>query len=118
MMTRWLALLAALLPLGACTSLTLAEEQQEIIGGTRSFGVTSTMLLVSYPPDRSYLVTCTAVLISPDVLLTAAHCVDEPNHPNHIYGVFTGDDAEPYPTLSSIEPFLKPVASVHAHPLY
>lgn len=112
---RWLALLAV----AGCTSpLTLGDEQQDIIGGVRSTGVTSTMLLVSYPPDRSYLVTCTAVLVAPTVLLTAAHCVDEPNHPDHIYGVFTGDDAAPYGTLAQIEPHLRPVASVHAHPGY
>ena len=97
---------------------SLTEHEHEIIGGTRSTGVTSTVLLASYPPDRSVLATCSAVVISPTVVLTVAHCVDAPNHPGYLYGVFTGDDASPYATAAELEPHLRPVASVHAHPQY
>lgn len=89
-----------------------------IIGGTPSPGEQPTVLLASYPADRSVLATCTAVLVSPTVLLTAAHCVDAANHPNYIFGMFTGDDATAYTTLAELEPHLVPVAMVAAHPSY
>lgn len=96
----------------------VSVDEQAIIGGTRSIGVTATVMLAGYPPDRSLLHTCTAVVVSPTVLLTAAHCIDAPNHPNYRFGVFTGDDATPYPNLAALEPQLKPVATVHPHPQY
>jgi MYXO-CTERM domain-containing protein len=107
----------AAVTLTACTT-PVGLTESEIIGGTRSEGASATVLLASYPPDRSTLFTCTAVVIAPTVLLTAAHCVDVPNHRDHIFGVFLEDDASPYPTLVDLEPMLVPVASTHAHPQY
>jgi secreted trypsin-like serine protease len=115
-MTRWLATCLALA--GCAIELPVDVDQSAIIGGSRSVGETATVLLASYPQDRSTLFTCTAVVVAPTVLLTAAHCVDTPNHPNHIYGVFPGDDASGFPTLVALEPELLPVASVAAHPDY
>lgn len=110
---------AALFASLACAcSVPTGTASDPIIGGTRSTGVTSTVLLASFPPDRSTLATCTAVLVSPTVLVTAAHCVDAANHPSYVFGVFTGDDAAPFPTLAALEPQLAPVAEVHAHPMY
>ena len=103
--------------LAACTP-PLTETDQAIIGGTRSTGASATVLLAGYPPDKSVLTTCTAVLVSPTVLLTSAHCIDTPNHPNYVYGIFPGDDAAAYTTLVLLEPHLLPVASVHVHPQY
>jgi len=111
---RTVALIAGL---AACTT-PLSTTEQEIIGGTRSTGVTATVLLAGYPADRSVVTTCTAVAVAPTVLLTSAHCVDAPNHPSYLFGVFTGDDAAAYATLAELEPQLLPVASVHAHPDY
>lgn len=111
-------ILAALSLLAACTTPGVSSSEQDIIGGSRSTGMGATVMLASYPMNRSVLATCSAVLVSPTVLLTSAHCVDEPNHPNYIYGVFTGDDASAYTTLALLEPHLVPVASVHAHPQY
>jgi secreted trypsin-like serine protease len=62
--------------------------------------------------------TYTAAVVSPTVLLTAAHCIDAANHPGYLYGVFTGDDASVYPNLAALEPQLRTVASVHPHPQY
>ena len=104
--------------LGACTATPLSSTEQEIIGGTRSTGMGATVLLAGYPANKSVLTTCTAVVVSPTVLLTAAHCVDAPNHPNYLFGVFTGDDAAAYGTLVALEPHLLPAASVHPHPQY
>lgn len=103
--------------LAACTP-PLTENDQAIIGGTRSTGASATVLLAGYPPDKSVLTTCTAVLVSPTVLLTSAHCIDTPNHPSYVYGIFPGDDAAAYTTLALLEPHLLPVASVHVHPQY
>lgn len=114
-MTKVVAL--ALLATG-CVTEDFATRESSIIGGMRSFGVEATVMLAGFPPDRSVLHACTAVVVSPTVLLTSAHCVDEPNHPDYLYGVFTGDDAAGYPTLVALEPELKMVASVHPHPQY
>lgn len=108
----------AVLPLLAACSVPVSTTGQDIIGGTRSTGMTATMLLAGFPADRSVLTTCTAVLVSPTVLLTSAHCIDTPNHPNYLYGVFTSDDAGPYPTLAALEPHLVSVAAVHPNPQY
>ena len=115
---RTLALRVTLLAsLAGCTT-PLSTEESAIIGGTRSTGASATMMLVGYPPDRSVIHTCTAVLVAPGVLLTAAHCIDAPTHPNYSYGVFTGDDASPYPLLVDLEPHLEGVAQVYPHPSY
>jgi len=89
-----------------------------IIGGTVTKGDPAVVLLISYPADQSSFDTCTASVISPTVLLTAAHCVDPGKHPGYSFGVFTGPDASAYPTVASLKPKLSPVKSVHAHPDY
>jgi MYXO-CTERM domain-containing protein len=86
-----------------------------IIGGTVDTGDPAVVMLAAYPADRSTMYTCTAVLVAPDVLLTAAHCLD---HPGYTYGVFVGADASSYPTLAQLEPQLAAVTAVHVHPQY
>lgn len=118
MMKRLVVVLAALLPACVVDGPETATHESTIIGGTRSLGVEATVMLAGYPPDRSVLHACTAVVVSPTILLTSAHCVDTPNHPNYLYGVFTGDDASAYEYLAQLEPELEPVTSVHPHPDY
>lgn len=89
-----------------------------IIGGQPEDGDPAVVLLASWPQDVSVLATCTATLIAPDVLLTAAHCVDAENHPDWNFGVFPGSDASAYPTAASLIPHLLPVSAVHAAPNY
>jgi len=89
-----------------------------IIGGKIDAGDPAVVLLASYPADQSTLDTCTAVLIAPAVLLTAAHCVDAANHPGHTFGIFTGPDATAYETVGALIPKLVAVQEVHAHPDY
>lgn len=119
---RLLAIAALSLPatLVACAAdgPTVATEQQAIIGGSAAPDDGAVVLLASYPPNRSVLATCTAVLIAPTVVVTAAHCVDATNHPGYLYGVFPGADASIYPRLVDLEPHLLPVTTVHAHPSY
>lgn len=100
-----------------CTT-QLGSDEQAIIGGTVSTGNTAVVMLAGYPPDRTVVHTCTAVVVSPTVALTSAHCIDAPTHPNYLYGVFPGDDAAAYPFLVDLEPHLTPVTSVHPHPQY
>jgi Synergist-CTERM protein sorting domain-containing protein len=103
--------------LAACTTPTSATDQP-IIGGTLDSGDTATVLLVSYPTNQSVQDNCSAVVISPTMLLTAAHCVDAATHPSYNYGVFVDADASAYPKLVDILPHLLPVAAVHPHPSY
>jgi len=100
------------------TSPSTSEVRDEIIGGTTALDDDAVVWLVSYPPDRSVLLSCTATVIAPDVLLTAAHCVDAANHPGYLFGAFLGADASAFPFLVDLEPHLLPVRSVHAHPDY
>lgn len=74
------------------------------------------MLLAAYPNDNSALpFTCTAVVIAPRALLTAAHCVD---HTNSTFGVFYGADAMSFDTLDKWKAQLAGVTAVHMHPDY
>lgn len=118
---RRLLLSLAALPLAACAEpagLELGAAAAPIVGGTAAPDDHAVVLLASYPTDRSVLATCTASVIAPTVLLTAAHCVDPTTHPGWVFGMFPGADASAYPTLAALEPHLVPVASVHAHPSY
>jgi secreted trypsin-like serine protease len=105
--------------LAACAAPpSTSEVRDEIIGGTTAPDDDAVVWLVSYPPDRSVLLSCTATVIAPDVLLTAAHCVDAPNHPGYLFGAFLGADASAFPLLVDLEPHLVPVSAVYAHPDY
>lgn len=117
--------LFTLLPLllAACTGPgaapeAVSEAAAPIIGGTVTTGDPAVVLLVSYPSDESTLATCTAALIAPTVLVTAAHCVDPGTHVGHTFGVFTGPDASAYASVTQLKPQLAAVKSVHAHPDY
>jgi len=100
-------------------SLPLARSSSPIIGGTADDGDPAVVMLVSYPSDESTYYTCTAEVISPTVLLTAAHCVDAANHTGHTFGVFLEPDATPYKaSVKTLKPHLKAVREVHAHPQY
>lgn len=110
-MRRFLILLAA------CTAPT-SSSSQPIIGGALAPNDTSTVLLVSYPQDKSVQDNCSAVIVSDTTLLTAAHCIDATNHPGYSYGVFLDADASVYPKLVDILPHLLAVKAVHAHPSY
>ena len=105
------------LGLVAC-SVSPAVERAPIIGGTSDVGDPAVVLLISYPSNQSTFYTCTASVISPTVLVTAAHCVDAANHPGYVFGAFLGDDASAYSTVAALAPHLVMASSVHAHPAY
>jgi secreted trypsin-like serine protease len=89
-----------------------------IVGGSVDSGDPAVVLLVSYPSDQSSFATCTATLVAPDVLLTAAHCVDPADHAGESFGVFAGSSANAFPTAADLVPKLLPVKEVHVHPSY
>ncbi|HEY4057305.1 MAG TPA: trypsin-like serine protease, partial [Kofleriaceae bacterium] len=115
---RFLALVSALFACACVAAPDVSSDELAIIGGEASTGNSAVVMLVGYPPDKSVLQSCTAVLVAPTVLLTAAHCVDATDHPSYIYGIFPGDDATQYDTLVKLIPHLLPVTAVHPHPSY
>jgi V8-like Glu-specific endopeptidase len=101
----------------ACSA-DFSVQRRAIIGGTRDTGDPAVVMLVSYPSNQSTYFTCTASLIAPSILLTAAHCVDAANHPGYLFGAFTGDDASSYATTAALVAVLVPASAVHPHPRY
>lgn len=111
--------LALALSLAACSGGEVTEEAASpIVGGAPTSGDPAVVMLVSYPLDKSTFETCTASLIAPDVLLTAAHCVDPATHAGFTFGVFPGADASAYPTVATLAPHLLTVSGAHPHPDY
>ncbi len=100
--------------LGLLTATATASASPPIIGGEIETGEPGTVLLAGYPSDQSTAFTCTAVVIAPRALLTAAHCVD---HPGFTFGVFYGADATSLNTAALIAQ-LAPVSATHMHPSY
>jgi hypothetical protein len=96
----------------------VAASPAGIIGGSPDSSDPAVVLLVSYSPDQTVLATCTATLVAPDVLLTAAHCVDPATHPGYGFGAFAGPDASAHPTVATLLPHLTAAAQIHPHPDY
>lgn len=110
----------AALGVAACTTAPgMSSRTDDIVGGTRSTGTISTVMIVDYPSDMSTYYTCTGVLISPTVVLTAAHCVDPATHAGYTFGVFTGDDGTPYgASAATFAPHLDAVTATHIYSGY
>jgi len=86
-----------------------------IVGGTMDSNDPAVVLLAAYPANMSTLFTCSAVVVSPGHLLTAAHCLD---HAGYTFGVYYGADASAYSTLAELAPQLSPITAVHMYPGY
>jgi hypothetical protein len=70
-----LALLSACGPQAASVADPAGESSQDIVGGQATNGFHAVGLLVNYSPDGNTMSLCTASLVAPHTLLTAAHCV-------------------------------------------
>lgn len=93
---------------------TLGESQQPIIGGTPTTGDPAIVALYGIAPGADKGVLCTATIISPKVVLTAAHCVDPAlAGTGLVYSVLTGNDltdkAHPSPKLAVKETHFDPL---------
>jgi secreted trypsin-like serine protease len=79
-MLRNLVFLAAALSLAACAGADADDstdvDTDSIIGGTNDNGDPAVVALFAHAPGDNAGFICTATVISPTVLLTAAHCVD------------------------------------------
>src|SRR3954467_12397609 len=73
-----------LLAAGCVGQVPVATDEQPIIGGTNTTSDPAVVLLVA-TIGRSGQAYCTAEIVSPHVLMTAAHCVD----PNELGGAAT-----------------------------
>lgn len=122
MTTHILGMSAAAALLAACTSHApveaLGRGSEPIIGGKIDDNDPAVVLLISYPQDESTFYTCTASVIAPTLLLTAAHCVDAPSHPGYSFGAFLGPDASAFATVAALKPQLVAAKSAIAHPQY
>lgn len=117
-MRRGAAALLAIAIAGCGADPAVGEGASAIIGGAVTTGDPAVVMLVSYPPDQSTFDACTASLIAPSVLLTAAHCLDPATHPGYVFGAFTGPDASAFPTAAQLAPQLAAITETHAHPDY
>ncbi len=84
------------------------EEQQAIIGGSADADDPAVFLLKAQPKQGPGWL-CSSTLVAPDVVLTAAHCVNAVG----TYRVFTGSDLSQVTAAD-----VRSVREVHAHPKY
>ncbi len=96
--------------LTACAPIPPGSQAEAIVGGTTDGDDPSVVALYAVDGNESFL--CTASVIAPRVLLTAAHCVSEQLHSKDTkYSVFFGGDFN-----KATQASLHEVAEVHGNP--
>jgi V8-like Glu-specific endopeptidase len=113
----WWSRLAALAALSGCApDEHPARATSPIVGGVKDTGDPAVVLLVGYQAGSYAL--CTAELVSPHIVVTAAHCVDpavlgEPT----MFAIFVGDDFNNPAQQMAPENFV-PVTETHFDPAW
>src|SRR5262245_33825572 len=104
-----LAAFWAALSLSGCLPLAeISEAEQGIIGGTTDNGDPGVVLIEYRQNLEDYL--CTGEVVSPHVVLTAAHCVESTGG---TYRVFVGTNR-----LTAKSTDFIAVKEVHSHPMW
>lgn len=100
----------------------LPVGSQKIAGGERDRGTPSVVLLFAWDAfdPVGTLNTCTANVVAPDVLLTAAHCFQSNQQ---YYAAYLGDEGKELgtpidPGSPNVRSQLHMVSEVHPHPQY
>lgn len=101
---------------------SLSSQSLELTGGVRDRGDPNVVLLLSWDASNPVgtLGTCTAEVVAPNVLLTAAHCLKSNRQYNAAY---LGDDGKDLgtpidPGKATVKSQLYMAKEVHAHPQY
>ncbi|MDB4965825.1 MAG: Vitamin K-dependent protein [Myxococcales bacterium] len=85
-----LALAASCGPSGGLT-----WDRQSIVGGSVDTADPAVVLIIGHGSSADPVITCTGVIASPHVVLTAAHCLDpDIVGPGRTFTVFTGSDVQ------------------------
>jgi V8-like Glu-specific endopeptidase len=100
----------------------LQSKWLSVAGGMRDRGSPSVILLLSWDPSNAVgtLNSCTAEIVAPDVLLTAAHCLQKKGQ---TYAAYLGHDGNDLgmpidPTKANVRAQLKMAKEIHPHPQY
>jgi hypothetical protein len=91
---RRCALGFVLVALGCTGGVPIDESRAAIIGGTTDTGDPGVVMLLQTIPGQTSSALCTGEVISPHVVLTAAHCTggEDPTITNATWQVFLGPD--------------------------
>jgi MYXO-CTERM domain-containing protein len=102
-----LAVFLAVLSVG-CVPPQVGETQSAIVGGTADTGDPAVVLIIIGDPNGGYIYMCTGEVISPHVILTAAHCTNDRGP----YNIYLGTD------INRVRPSDLYPGTAHKHPSY